>query len=134
MEKQSKNSRQRNAVLHYLQNTTAHPTAQELYTMVQKDIPNISLATVYRNLNLLCEDGRAVKLTVSGAAHFDATVQPHTHFLCTSCGRMTDVELPHGHELNQTAQSLVGGTVDGHSLIFYGSCPACCTGKLVSIN
>ena len=123
--KQTKNSKQRTAVLERLCSTTFHPTALELYEMVRSEMPNISLATVYRNLNLLCEEGRAIKLTADGADHFDGTVEPHYHFMCNGCKRVYDVEMEHDAQLDQVAQNATGGEITGHSLMFYGQCRHC---------
>ena len=82
-----KYSRQREAIKHYLASTKEHPTADTVYLHVKEDFPNISLGTVYRNLNLLTDIGEAIKIpTPDGGDRFDGNVIPHNHFLCTSCG------------------------------------------------
>lgn len=89
-----KYSRQREAIKHYLASTKEHPTADTVYLHVKEDFPNISLGTVYRNLNLLTDIGEAIKIpTPDGGDRFDGNVIPHNHFLCTSCGRLLDLEL-----------------------------------------
>ena len=89
-----KYSRQREAIKHYLASTKEHPTADTVYLHVKEDFPNISLGTVYRNLNLLTDIGEAIKIpTPDGGDRFDGNVIPHNHFLCTSCGRLLDPEL-----------------------------------------
>ena len=73
-----KYSRQREAIKHYLASTKEHPTADTVYMHVKKEFPNISLGTVYRNLNLLTDIGEAIKIsTPDGGDRFDGTVQPH---------------------------------------------------------
>ena len=76
-----KYSRQREAIKSYLASTTSHPTADTVYMHVRKEFPNISLGTVYRNLNLLTDLGEAVKITTpDGADRFDGNTNPHYHF------------------------------------------------------
>ena len=78
-----KYSKQREAIKDYLSNTKEHPTADTIYTHLRKENPNISLGTIYRNLNLLVELGEVIKLTCGdGSDHYDATVDPHYHILC----------------------------------------------------
>ena len=88
-----KYSRQREAIKSYLMSTEAHPTADTIYLHVKKEFPNISLATIYRNLNLLTDIGEAIKITLPGSAdRFDGVVTPHNHFFCTSCGKIINLD------------------------------------------
>ena len=85
-----KYSRQRESIKHFLMTTKKHPTADEVYMHVKRDFPNISLGTVYRNLNLLTDIGEAVKIsTPDGGDRFDGRTEPHNHFLfygeCSDC-------------------------------------------------
>ena len=89
-----KYSRQRESIKHFLMTTKEHPTADEVYMHVKRDFPNISLGTVYRNLNLLTDIGEASKIsTPDGGDRFDGRTEPHNHFLCTRCGRLLDLDL-----------------------------------------
>ena len=75
-----KYSRQRASIKEYLDHTTEHPTADTVYMHVKEEFPNISLGTVYRNLNLLTDLGEAVKITTpDGGDRFDGDVRPHNH-------------------------------------------------------
>lgn len=75
-----KYSRQREAIKASLMNRCDHPTADALYASIREEFPNISLGTVYRNLNLLVETGEIRKLSCgSGADHYDGDVSPHYH-------------------------------------------------------
>ncbi len=86
-------SRQREAVKKVLISTKTHPTAAWIYENVQIEIPNISLGTVYRNLNLLTDEGIIKKLSFGdGNEHFDGDISPHSHFYCESCGRIYDID------------------------------------------
>lgn len=123
-----KYSRQRESIKHYLMTTTTHPTADEVYMHVKKDFPNISLGTVYRNLNLLTDIGEAVKIsTPDGGDRFDGKVVPHNHFLCKSCGRLLDLELDMKsiEEVNRLAAENFDGLIESSSTLFYGECSDC---------
>ncbi len=123
-----KYSRQRESIKHYLMSTKEHPTADTVYIHVKKDFPNISLGTVYRNLNLLTDIGEAVKIsTPDGGDRFDARVEPHNHFLCTKCGRLLDLDLDmHSiEEVNRLAAEKFDGIITFSSTLFYGECSDC---------
>lgn len=123
-----KHSRQREAIKELLMSRKDHPTADMVYTDIRKDYPNISLATVYRNLSLLAELGEIQKLsTGDGVDHYDADISPHAHFTCTNCGRVLDIELDADSltGLIQAAKPRFKGTVESASVNFYGLCPEC---------
>ena len=120
-----KYSRQRESIKHYLMSTGEHPTADTVYMHVKKDFPNISLGTVYRNLNLLTDIGEAIKIsTPDGGDRFDGRVEPHNHFLCTKCGRLLDLDLDmHSiEEVNRLAAENFDGIITSSSTLFYGEC------------
>ena len=78
-----KYSRQRESIKACLMSRKDHPTADALYTSIREQFPNISLGTVYRNLNLLADIGEAIKITTpDGGDRFDARTNPHYHFYC----------------------------------------------------
>ena len=123
-----KYSRQRESIKHYLMTTTKHPTADEIYMHVKREFPNISLGTVYRNLNLLTDIGEAVKIsTPNGGDRFDGRIEPHNHFLCTKCGRLLDLELDMQsiEEVNLLAAENFDGIITSSSTLFYGECSDC---------
>ena len=78
-------------ILNYLHSVKTHPTAEQIHEEVKKDIPNISLATVYRNLNQMSESGDVLKLEINGGYHFDGDVSKHQHYYCSKCGKLVDV-------------------------------------------
>ncbi|MBQ8203210.1 MAG: transcriptional repressor [Clostridia bacterium] len=85
-------SKQREAILKVLHNSKSHPTAAQVYEEVKKEIPNISLGTVYRNLTLLVESGEILSVAVGdGNDHFDGDNSFHLHLHCKKCGSITDV-------------------------------------------
>jgi len=105
---------------------TSHPTADEMYEMIRKRLPRISLGTVYRNLEILSEKGVIQKLSVGGTKkRFDGDVSEHYHLRCTSCGRVDDVDLPPDTSLDEKVESMSGYKIDRHSMEFIGVCPHC---------
>ncbi len=93
-------SRQREAILRVVRNTDSHPTADWVYEQVRKTLPHISLGTVYRNLNLLADQGLIQRVILDdGVVRFDGNVHEHHHFICTKTGKIYDVMLPLGDEL-----------------------------------
>lgn len=88
-----KYSKQRASIKEYLLHTTAHPTADTVYLHIKEEFPNISLGTVYRNLNLLADIGEALRIpTPAGGDRFDGRCEPHYHVVCTNCGKVFDLE------------------------------------------
>ena len=123
----TKHFRKRDAILTYLQSTTAHPSAEMVYADLKQQIPDLSLGTVYRNLNLFKEQGMAISVgTVKGVERFDGNTCPHVHFFCTDCGAVLDLpkmEVP--QQLVSTAAGQIGGTVDQCQMTFTGRCRDC---------
>ena len=123
-------SRQREEVLEQLNVHHDHPTADVIFSELRDKDPNISLATVYRNLKLLADNGIIRKLTfVSGADHFEPNVNPHYHFICDCCGKVCDVPMQVAETLDAAASSYIKGTITGHDLVFYGKCDDCCNSE-----
>lgn len=118
-------SRQRECILNYLKTTTAHPTAEEIYQDLKSELPNLSLATVYRNCRKLVEAGEILQLDTDGkTAHFDADTSDHQHFVCKTCGRVYDMffKLP-ASLIDVNAPD--GFETDTYKLFFYGVCKKC---------
>ena len=85
-------SKQRESILRVVKGTTSHPTADWVYEQVRREIPHISLGTVYRNLKLLKQDGVILELNFGNTlVRFDGNTQYHCHFICEQCGRVFDV-------------------------------------------
>lgn len=123
-------SRQREAIKNYLANTTCHPTADTVYMNIKKDYPNISLGTVYRNLNLLAEHGDILKLSCGdGCDRFDGNNIPHYHFVCTECGEVIDLQMKSIDHINEIANESFKGKIQGHTIYFYGTCETCMNHK-----
>lgn len=91
---------QRLAIIRALLSSADHPRADRIYAQVRKRHPHISLATVHRTLETLCEIGEAGKVTLlHDGARYDGNVTPHHHVICVSCRRIRDIEVP---ELERT--------------------------------
>lgn len=106
----------------------SHPTVDEVHRAISADYPSISKTTVYRTLARMAEDGQALKVSVAGGAdHFDDTLHPHYHVVCTKCGRVddVDVQLPQQPFDSIDASRASGYTITGYELLFQGICPAC---------
>ena len=97
---------------------------------IKEEFPNISLGTVYRNLNLLVELGEIRKLSCGdGTDHFDYDTSPHYHYVCRQCGRVMDIPMEATKELETAAKEFVLGTIDDHTVFFYGICDECLKGE-----
>jgi Fur family transcriptional regulator, ferric uptake regulator len=121
-----RNTRQRQVILEELRMLDSHPTASGLYDIVRRRLPNISLGTVYRNLDLLARLGQIQKLEVSGTeSRFDGNPCQHDHLRCISCGRVDDVA---GEPLDLSGgkpQDFRGYEILGRRLELLGKCPRC---------
>ncbi len=83
---------QRRAIVEYLQAATHHPTADEVFTAVNRKFPMTSRATVYNTLHWLKEAGMVAEVFEGGAVRFDPNTGDHHHFVCRQCGKVEDVD------------------------------------------
>jgi len=126
MAKISKRSKQREELFRILASVTSHPTADWLYNELRKVIPNVSLGTVYRNLNLLTEAKIIQKIEVGTPTdHFDANAENHYHFVCEKCERVFDIDMDVLDDLNKKVEERCKHIITGHSLLFHGICREC---------
>jgi Fe2+ or Zn2+ uptake regulation protein len=117
---------QRAAVYRRLLAAEDHPTADDVFTAVRTEIPDISLATVYKSLETLVGCGLAVKLTYGdGSARYDARTDPHPHARCLSCGAMMDLPGKLPAEALRDLGPVDGFAVEGYRLELVGYCSAC---------
>jgi Fur family ferric uptake transcriptional regulator len=116
---------QRKVILEELRAVTSHPTADEVYGMVRKRMPRISLGTVYRNLEVLSALGLVRKLeNAAGQKRFDGDVSPHHHVRCEICGKVGDIF--DTLDIVGIDQGLrTDFQITGHTLEFTGVCPDC---------
>ncbi len=121
-----KHSKQREAIWEFLSDRTDHPTADTVYEGVRKDLPNISLGTVYRNLLLLRDLGKVRTVEVGdGIVHFDPNVSEHYHFICKECGKVSDIHGMDDGNIKMIAASKFDGLIEGYSAYFTGLCREC---------
>lgn len=126
MQKVLKHSKQRDALLTLLRSVKNHPTADWLYNELRKDFPNMSLATVYRNLNLLAEQGEILRLDCNATAErYDGNPKKHYHFICRNCSAIIDITFPDRYSLNDMVEEKDELKIEEHALFFYGLCGKC---------
>jgi len=117
---------QRRVIIEELRKVTSHPTADEVYQMVRRRLPRISLGTVYRNLEILSECGMIQKLEFGGTKkRFDGNTTNHYHIRCLRCGRVEDVSVAPLATLEDALRGASGYDIIGHRLEFIGLCPQC---------
>ena len=123
----TKQFKKRNAILECLRSTTAHPSAEMVHEMLQAEHPDISLATVYRNLALFKQQGEIMSVcTVKGVERFDANTAPHVHFICDGCDAVSDlhqIQIP--ASLGREVETCSGNHMTGCQLTISGLCSAC---------
>ena len=117
---------QRLTILDELKKVTSHPSAYEVYRMVERKIPNISFGTVYRNLGLLEELGLIQELNYGkGFSRYDGTPDNHYHISCERCGRVDDIPISIWKRLDGEVARASHYEVKSHRMEFYGLCQKC---------
>lgn len=121
-EKGRRYSLQREIIYETLKNSNTHPDVDAIFAEVRKRLPDIGIATVYRNLRQLVAAGLVETLeTTKDCIHYDADLSSHAHFVCERCGRITDlVAVPMAEAVEK-----LGYTVTREKLVFYGICADC---------
>ena len=133
-----KYSRQRELILQSLRNRVDHPTAEMLYADLKTQMPEIGIATVYRNLSDLCEMGEVKKLKSQiGADRFDGNKEEHIHFECNQCHEIEDIFIHDGqskridNEIKRLSEN-IGAECESANISLFGLCKKC--KKLADIN
>ena len=117
---------QRRVILEELQKLATHTTAADLYKIVRRQLPRISLGTIYRNLELLIRSGTIRKIdNGSKKARFDGDMSNHYHVRCHQCGRVDDLPGSPRIELSRKIQGHNGWDIAEHRIEFVGVCPDC---------
>lgn len=121
-------SRQRDRIHEILHGTKTHPTADTIYIQLKSEFPDLSLGNVYRNLNILMDQGLIQRLDFGSTFNrFDGNPDMHSHFICEKCGAVIDLDI----DLKDQADILAlvnkneGRTVNRYKLDFYGICDKC---------
>mgnify|MGYP005834544365 CR=1 FL=1 len=119
-------TRQRRVIIEVLKRLDSHPTADELYGLVRRRIPHVSLGTIYRNLDALAEAGIIRKLDLGGTQkRFDGNLEQHHHVRCTRCGNVADVHIETGCDTTFPVIDASGYQITGQKVEFLGLCPEC---------
>jgi len=126
MEKQLRDTEQRRVILEELARSETHPTANEIYHMVRKRLPRISLGTVYRNLEILSQTGKIKTIELAGTEkRFDWRTDAHYHIRCLKCGRIEDVPVQKIPQIDEALKGETDYKILGHRLEFVGVCANC---------
>lgn len=121
-------SKQRETIYEVLREDFTHPNVDTIYMNVRKIIPDISLGTVYRNLNLLADQKRILRLDVGdGVIHFDARMEPHYHMVCDECGGIHDLFLDETliSPLIDKVEQVCDERIVSADILFHGTCRHC---------
>jgi Fe2+ or Zn2+ uptake regulation protein len=119
-------TRQRQAVLEFVQSSTDHPDAARVFDEVRRVVPSISLGTVYRSLEALVEEGHLLQIQQPGMpTRYDARLENHAHFVCDCCGEVFDVMTALPDLTPLAASALPGFDVKGTRVEFHGTCQRC---------
>ena len=124
-EKRARNTKQLQVVWEAIKDDASHPTADQVYDKVRRRLPNVSLGTVYRNLQKLVADEKLQILMLGRSQRFDPLVKRHQHFICEQCGRVFDVLVSTDDEIRPAKLPHAGFKVSSHQLAFYGACKHC---------
>jgi len=117
---------QKKAILDHLRKGSGHPDAYEVYTVVKKKLPQISLATVYRNLDSMVKKGLIKEIRIKDDRfNYDGVSAHHHHFKCTNCGMVFNVEgdiLLNYEKINEVASA---GLIEEYDVMLKGICLNC---------
>lgn len=128
-------TRQRMVILEELRKVNTHPSADEVYEMVRKRLPRVSLGTIYRNLEILSGSGEIQKLdSGSSLKRFDGRADCHHHIRCERCDRLADIFFDPGVDLNTRVRDFTDFSVIGHKLEFVGVCADCQRSSEAGLN
>ena len=121
-----RNTIQKQIILDTVRSMRDHPNADVIFAKISAEHPNISKATVYRNLNLMADQGmiRRVKLS-EGPDRYDFNTPKHYHMRCRACGRIFDAPMATLDHLEETLGDTHGFEAQDHIIEFIGICPDC---------
>ncbi len=123
--KSQRSTKQRKMVFDAVKTHGDHLTADQIYLYVRGEDPKISRGTVYRNLNLLADNGEIRHVVVPGVDRFDWRMEPHYHIRCMRCGKVSDAPVPYSDELDRRLSEQTGYEIVQHLTVFEGLCPDC---------
>lgn len=127
MDRKRNFSRQRQVIFEAITQTKEHPTAEQVYEMAREKCPTLGLATVYRNIAKLKEDGHIISVgVVDGHDRLDGTVSPHPHFVCRECNAVIDVDISAvGDTMCHDVKKRYGVIPEHYDITFWGHCADC---------
>jgi Fur family ferric uptake transcriptional regulator/Fur family peroxide stress response transcriptional regulator len=122
--KKKRNTKQKAIVFQVVQDSHDHPTAETVYERAKKELPTISLGTVYRILKELVAEGKIREIIIDKQSRFDPKTEFHHHFICKKCGKIEDVKTP---LCKYTCKKLEqkGYIIEEIEYKFYGLCDKC---------
>lgn len=124
-------TRQRKIIKEILCKSHEHPTAEAIYEEARKELPDIGLGTVYRNLQVLVEDGMAIQLNCDKRySRYDGNITPHAHLFCEQCHQVYDIDLEISDSLLGSAAKKSGADIRSYHLEFKGICKNCRENKI----
>lgn len=119
-------SKQRELIMEAVFKNKVHPTAEYVYKLLKKEHPELSLGTVYRNLNYLAENNMLKKINVPGGSdRFDGTLARHQHLICRKCGRVLDVDISELPSVKNKIKKSIEFDIDIDTLVLEGVCGEC---------
>lgn len=122
----TRRSRQRDRILEILERSRTHPTANWIYDRLRREFPDLSMGTVYRNLGMLVEQGLVNRIDFGSTFdRYEARILPHYHFICESCGSVSDLEVPVDETLTRKLGEATGFKATRHEIRLYGTCGKC---------
>ena len=118
---------QRLAILDYIMSTKAHPTAENIFGELIKAYPSLSLATVYKTLDTLRNEGVIQGFNLGEESkRYDGNIDPHAHFKCVSCKLIMDIDMPHAlGDMCDEVSDTSGLDIISQEVFFYGHCSKC---------
>lgn len=117
---------QRSEILEILSNTRSHPGVENIYQQVREKFPSVSLATVYKTVELFVRRGIIQELCITrDVSRYDARVEPHPHVTCISCGKVEDVEGLPLENLIESAERVTGYKIMKEETMYFGYCKDC---------
>jgi len=119
-------SSQRENIYEIILSDKSHPTAISIYEKIKRTMPTASLGNLYRNLNILVEEGRIIKRKFADdTEHYDAITDIHYHFICEICNTVSDFSMPVQPSITKNAQKISEHIISSHTIQFYGICEKC---------
>ena len=118
---QYRRSQQRERMLEIIAETDSHPTADWAYHRLKKEIPDLSLGTVYRNMKVLVDQGHVQKRPFGSTSdRYEARTKQHYHLVCEKCGIVKDFDMPQYSTINGRAEQLSDFRISRHRIDFLG--------------